>query len=92
MGGSGERIDFTTERQRHDRFVGREDVLARLDELLLEPGDARWVVVSGGPGMGKSAILAAWLARREAAGAVVLHHFVRRQVDGWEQPGISGPG
>jgi len=40
VGGSGERIDFTIERQRHARFVGREDVLARLDELLLGPGDA----------------------------------------------------
>ncbi|HWO25377.1 MAG TPA: AAA family ATPase [Kofleriaceae bacterium] len=88
MGGSRERIDFTIERQRHARFVGREDVLARLDEWLLGPGDARWVVVTGGPGMGKSAILAAWLLRREAAGAVVPHHFVRRQVADWDQPEV----
>jgi hypothetical protein len=79
-------IDFTAERQRHARFVGREDVLARLDEWLDGPGEAGWVVVTGGPGMGKSAILSAWLARREAAGAVVPHHFVRRQVADWDQP------
>ena len=95
MGGSGEAqasppaaelIDFTLERQRHRRFVGREDVLARLDEWLLGPDDTGWVVVTGGPGMGKSALLATWLDRREAAGAVVPHHFVRRQVIDWDQP------
>ncbi len=81
-------IDFATERQRHVRFVGREDVLARLDEWLLGSRVAGWVVVAGGPGMGKSAVLSAWLARREAAGAVVPHHFVRRQVADWDQPEV----
>ena len=28
--------------------------------------------------MGKSALLAAWLARRETAGDMVPHHFIRR--------------
>jgi len=83
-----ELIDFTLERQRYRRFVGRDDVLAQLDEWLLGPGEAGWVVVTGGPGMGKSAILSAWLARREAAGAVVAHHFVRRQVASWDQPEV----
>ena len=50
------------------------------------PGETGWVVVTGGPGMGKSALLSAWLARREATGAVVPHHFVRRQVADWDQP------
>jgi len=43
-------------------------------------------VVTGGPGMGKSAILSAWLRRREGAGAAVPHHFIRRQVVDWDQP------
>ena len=95
MGGSGEaqasppaaeRIDFTVERGRHRRFVGRDDVLARLDEWLLGPDDTGWVVVTGGPGMGKSALLSKWLDRREAAGAAVPHHLVRRQVIDWDQP------
>ena len=81
-----ELIDFTLERGRHRRFVGREDVLARLDDWLLGPDDTGWVVVTGGPGMGKSAILSTWLDRREAAGAAVPHHFVRRQVIDWDQP------
>jgi hypothetical protein len=83
---SAELIDFTLERGRHRRFVGRDDVLARLDEWLLGPDDTGWVVVTGGPGMGKSAILSKWLDRREAAGATVPHHFVRRQVIDWDQP------
>jgi AAA ATPase domain/WD domain, G-beta repeat len=79
-------IDFSVERQRHARFVGRKDVLARLDEALLAPGPSSWVVVTGGPGMGKSALLAAWLARREAAGEVVPHHFIRRGQYDWDDP------
>jgi hypothetical protein len=101
-------IDFTVERGRHVRFLGRDDVLARLDEWLLHTADTRWVFVTGGPGMGKSAILAAWLARHEAARAAVSglfdrlaswftrkappplvpHHFIRRQIAGWDQPEV----
>jgi len=82
----GERFDYTNERQRHEKFVGREALLARLDELLVADGVDRWVVVTGGPGMGKSAVLSAWLARREAAGAVVPHHFIRRGAYDWDDP------
>jgi len=61
-------------------------LLARLDQLLIEDRVDRWVVVTGGPGMGKSALLAAWLLRREAAGAVVPHHFIRRGEYDWDDP------
>jgi len=83
---SGERFDYHNERQRHEKFVGREALLARLDALLVDGGDDRWVVVTGGPGMGKSAVLSAWLARREAAGAVVPHHFIRWGAYDWDDP------
>jgi hypothetical protein len=83
---SGERIDYSIERQRHEAFVGRAALLARLDQLLIADRTDRWVVVTGGPGMGKSAMLAAWLARREAAGAVVPHHFIRRGEYDWDDP------
>jgi predicted ATPase len=66
--------------------VGREDVLRQLDTWLDGPDYTGWVVVTGGPGMGKSAILSTWLARREEAGATVPHHFVRRQVADWISP------
>jgi hypothetical protein len=63
-------IDFTAEHVRHARFVGRDALLQRLDQLLIDEPIDRWVVVTGGPGMGKSALLSKWLARREAAGAL----------------------
>jgi len=83
---AGQRLDYGIERQRHTGFVGRDAVLAALDRLLLDDPTDRWIVVTGGPGMGKSAILAAWLVRREAAGAVVPHHFIRRGFYGWDEP------
>jgi hypothetical protein len=36
--------------------------------------------------MGKSALLAQWLARREAAGDPVPHHFIRRGEYDWDDP------
>ncbi len=36
--------------------------------------------------MGKSALLAAWLDRRERAGAMVPHHFIRRGEYDWDDP------
>jgi ATP/maltotriose-dependent transcriptional regulator MalT len=83
---SGERLNDSIERQRHEGFVGREALLDQLDELLTADGTDRWVVVTGGPGMGKSALLAAWLARRERAGAMVPHHFIRRGQYDWDDP------
>ncbi|TMQ17784.1 MAG: NACHT domain-containing protein [Deltaproteobacteria bacterium] len=79
-------IDFTAERARHARFVGRTALLAELDRRLIEDAADRWVVVTGGPGMGKSALLATWLTRREAAGDRVPHHFIRRGEYDWDDP------
>ncbi len=61
-------------------------LLARLDHLLIADRADRLVVVTGGPGMGKSAALAEWVARRGAAGDVVPHHFIRRNWDDWADP------
>jgi hypothetical protein len=81
-----EALNFAYERQRHAGFVGRDALLARLDQELIQAAAQRWVVVTGGPGMGKSAVLAAWLARREAAGDTVPHHFIRRGWANWDDP------
>ena len=81
-----EALNFAYERQRHGGFVGRAALLAQLDQQLIEEPTERWVVVTGGPGMGKSAVLAAWLARREAAGDMVPHHFIRRGWANWDDP------
>lgn len=60
--------------------------LAQLDDLLVDTKGDRWVVViTGGPEMGKSAILAEWLGRRKDARHAVPHHFIR-QPSGLDNP------
>jgi WD40 repeat protein/nucleoside phosphorylase len=81
-----DRLNYDIERGRHGGFVGRGAILAALDRLLLDEDTDRWVVVTGGPGVGKSAILSAWLARRAALGEIVPHHFIRRGLYGWDEP------
>jgi hypothetical protein len=66
----GERIDYGIERQRHEGFVGRETLMDRLDALLTADGADRWVVVTGGPGMGKSAHRSRRRAGRQSAAAL----------------------
>jgi hypothetical protein len=53
-----QRSDYSSERHRHETFVGGTELLARLDQLLVNADGDRWVGVTGGPSMGKSAILA----------------------------------
>src|ERR1041384_7520441 len=79
-------FDYSKERQRHEDFVGREDLLAHLDTLLIDSDIDRWVVITGGPGMGKSALLSAWLTRRESFGETIPHHFIRRGEYDWDDP------
>ncbi|WP_437760199.1 TIR domain-containing protein [Sorangium sp. So ce1389] len=80
-------IDFGIERSRHEHFFGREDVLAAIDRHLEGAGSSgRWVLVTGGPGMGKSAILSRWLDVQEQRGHRAPHHFLRRDVMDWDRP------
>ena len=44
-------FDYDIERRRHERFVGRAELLAQLDRLLIADGPDRWVAVTGGPGI-----------------------------------------
>jgi WD40 repeat protein len=82
-------IDFQSERGRHEELLGRDDVLAEMNALLLGEPSRGWVLVKGGPGMGKSALLAEWLKRREAAGySVPPHHFLRRGIEDWDRPEV----
>ncbi|WP_437873034.1 ATP-binding protein [Sorangium sp. So ce363] len=80
-------IDFGIERSRHEHFFGREDVLSAIDRHLDGAGAAgRWVLVTGTPGMGKSAILSRWLDAEEQRGHRAPHHFLRRDVMDWDRP------
>ncbi|WP_437664237.1 hypothetical protein [Sorangium sp. So ce1182] len=74
-------IDFGIERSRHEHFFGREDVHAAIDRHLDGVGaSGRWVLVTCGPGMGKSALLSRWLDVQEQRGHRAPHHFLRRDV------------
>lgn len=88
-------IHFGDVRQQQYDFLGREDVLARIDAAIhtcrLNRG---YVLVKGSPGMGKTAIASEWLTRQGQhpelpAGAIkVPHHFIRGGFDRWEQPAV----
>jgi|GEM_PF-4168918 len=57
------------ERRQHlSGFVGREDVIAEIDHQL-NLGTS-WILVRGAPGMGKTALLTAYLERLETQGIV----------------------
>ncbi|WP_169800712.1 AAA family ATPase [Archangium gephyra] len=87
---TNEVINFRSEWVRHGDLLGREDILAELDRLLGQGGDTRgWVLVKGGPGMGKSALLAHYLARLHRSGQRIPHHFLRRGVQGWDRPEVA---
>lgn len=47
-------IDFSTEWVRHTCFFGREDVFEEMDAWLAA-GDRGWLLITDGPGLGKSA-------------------------------------
>jgi hypothetical protein len=72
--------DFSVERAKHLVFFERKDLFAHLDHLLCE--GAQWIVVAGGPGLGKSAILANYLLRLETAG---MEGYL-----GWAKSWLSG--
>ncbi|HLM75864.1 MAG TPA: ATP-binding protein, partial [Polyangiaceae bacterium] len=63
-------------------------MLAEIDRALFEGSlESRWVLVTGNPGMGKSAILSACVERVKARmGSEPPHHFLRRGQLDWDRP------
>lgn len=80
-------IDFTGERGRHEHFFGRQDILCDLDEWL-RSRESGWLLLTGSPGLGKSAIFHRWLGLREQAGLPTAFHFIRRGIQNWADPGV----
>jgi TIR domain/NACHT domain len=80
-------IDFTLERSRHKHFFGREDVLGEMDAWVAAR-DSGWLLVTGSPGLGKSALMDRWLRRREAVESLTAFHFIRRGHLDWAEPQV----
>ncbi|MDQ6829807.1 MAG: DUF4062 domain-containing protein [Gemmatimonadota bacterium] len=61
---------------RREVYVARESVFAELDDFA--DGSGKPLLVIGGPGQGKSALLANWIARQRARrpDVLVMPHFV----------------
>ncbi|AKT39997.1 effector-associated domain EAD1-containing protein [Chondromyces crocatus] len=83
----GEIINFEEEQYRHERLFARQDVLDRLQGWLVgERALYRgWVFLLGGPGVGKSAILAELL---KVLPEQTPRHFIRRGNEGWDRPEV----
>ncbi len=63
----------------HQLFGGRTEELTRLDAFVAGPSG--YMVVTGGSGSGKSALMANWIRRLEGRGRQVAYHFISLQHD-----------
>lgn len=80
-------LDFRQEWNRHGTFCARTSVFQRLSQLLSEPAfDRGYIVITGSPGIGKSALLTHWLRTVTLEDTWISHHFVRKGVIGWQRP------
>ena len=59
---------FASERARHPELRGREDVLVLMEDWLSGTADRGWLLITGSPGSGKSAVLSHFIAAREKLG------------------------
>jgi WD40 repeat protein len=82
---ASEVFDWTYERQRHRELFGRQLFIEQFEEGLRQGG---WIVISGQPGVGKSALLVQLLNQLEQQrGRPVPHHFLRRTIADSARPG-----
>ena len=89
---SGRIIDFAQERMRHHEIIGRQEEIATVRGWI--DGALRgWILIKGGPGTGKSAILAATLSQleQEFGAESIPYHFLRRDQSNWAEPDVVVP-
>lgn len=83
---ASEVFNWSSERQRHNELFGRQPVLEVLGQAISSGG---WVVVSGRPGVGKTALLVQLLNALEGQrGRPVPHHFLRHSIADSARPGV----
>ncbi|MBI4568917.1 MAG: TIR domain-containing protein, partial [Planctomycetes bacterium] len=71
-------IDFSDYVNRKSRlFVGRDWLFERLEKWRRSPGEERAMLLTAGPGFGKSAVVAE-LLRRDESREVLAYHFCQR--------------
>src|SRR5439155_18339769 len=61
-------------REHTQLFVGRDDRLAELDDFVNNRRRGS-LLITAGPGVGKSALMAGWIDRRRGRGEFTAHHF-----------------
>ncbi|RJQ83194.1 MAG: DUF4062 domain-containing protein, partial [Desulfobacteraceae bacterium] len=76
-------------RSRRLAFIGREDLLRRLDEYAAEP-TAKPLVLTGNSGCGKSALLAEWVARwrKKHPDDLIIQHYIGSTPDSSDWQGL----
>jgi hypothetical protein len=77
---------FAVERQRHGPLLGAPELLSSIDSWLASGVDRGWLLVTGAPGAGKSALLALLVAHLGSGADLPPHHFIRRGHSDWDQP------
>ena len=71
--------DFTREILQAPTPCGREEMLRMIDVFVRGPRDVPFFTIAGGPGTGKSTIVAAYLRRRKMKGVEHPHFLVDRE-------------
>lgn len=80
-------IDFAQERMRHGEIIGREPAIATVRGWI-DGASKGWILIKGGPGTGKSAILVAILNQleQEYGAESAPYHFLRHGQGNWNEP------
>jgi WD40 repeat protein len=84
-------IDFSMERVQHSDLLGREEVTSTIDRVLAGKKSRGWILVTGSPGRGKSAILSHYLNSQDISQKYIReipHHLLRRGVANWARPEV----
>ncbi|MCW5854357.1 MAG: hypothetical protein KIT87_30085, partial [Anaerolineae bacterium] len=77
-------LDTSVELRRHSNFVGRAWLKAQV-EAVVASQDSGYLLLTAGPGLGKSAFVAEQV---RTALSPVVHHFIKRGMGDWDNPSV----